>query len=45
MLAGGKVIFYNDDKSKNTFLGEVKISKNGELSLIIQPNGGFVLIK
>ena len=45
MLTDGKAIIYNDDKNKNTFKGDVKISKNGELSITIQPKGGFVLVK
>ena len=45
MLAGGKATIYNDDKNKNTFIDEVKISKNGEISITIQPKGGFVLTK
>ena len=45
MLEGGKAIIYNDDKNKNTFIDEVKVSKSGEVSITIQPNGGFVITK
>ena len=45
MIAGGKATIYNDDKNKNTFTDEIKVSKNGEVSITIQPNGGFVLTK
>lgn len=44
MLAGQKVAMYNDDKNRETYQGEVNISKKGEISITIQPNGGFVLI-
>lgn len=43
MLADGIASLYNDDKNKNTFMKEVKISKKGEISITIQPNGGFVV--
>jgi hypothetical protein len=43
MLAGKTVTMYNDDKKKETFMKEVKVSKNGDISITIQPNGGFVI--
>ena len=43
MLAGSKISVYNDDKNKETFMDEDSVSKNGEFSITIQPNGGFVL--
>ncbi|WP_111308207.1 glycoside hydrolase family 97 protein [Confluentibacter sediminis] len=43
MLTGGKATLYNDDKNKNPLMEDVKISKKGEVSITIQPNGGFVL--
>ena len=43
MLAGQTVTVYNDKSSKETNKSTVKVSKNGELSIIIQPNGGFVI--
>ncbi|WP_100609907.1 glycoside hydrolase family 97 protein [Confluentibacter lentus] len=43
MLADGKAKIYNDDKNKNASLEDIKISKKGEISITIQPNGGFVL--
>ena len=43
MLAGITVTMYNDDKNKETYMKEVKVSKNGEISVTIQSNGGFVL--
>ncbi|WP_081820668.1 glycoside hydrolase family 97 protein [Sediminibacter sp. Hel_I_10] len=43
MLAGSKINVYNDDKNKSTFMDEISIAKNGELSITIQSNGGFVI--
>ncbi|WP_100614368.1 glycoside hydrolase family 97 protein [Confluentibacter citreus] len=43
MLADGKATIYNDDKNKNASLEDIKISKKGEISITMQPNGGFVL--
>lgn len=43
MLKGQTLKLYNDDKNKQTYLDEVKVSKKGEISITIQPNGGFVL--
>ena len=45
MLAGKNVSMYNDDKNKITYLKQISISNNGEISIAIQPNGGFVLTK
>ena len=45
MLAGQKVAIYNDKKDGTPFTESVSISKNGKFSVIIQPNGGFVLTK
>ena len=43
MLAGKTVKFYNDDKNREIYSKDLKIDKNGELEIEIQPNGGFVL--
>jgi hypothetical protein len=43
MLSGKKVQVYNDDSNQNTYHKELKIEKNGELEINIQPNGGFVI--
>ncbi len=43
MLAGQNITVYNDKDTKETYTTSVKVSKKGELSITIQPNGGFVL--
>jgi hypothetical protein len=43
MLVGKEVAMYNDDSDKVTYMEQVEISEGGELSITIQPNGGFVL--
>ena len=43
MFAGQKVKMYNDRKEDKTYLDIVKIQDMGEISITIQPNGGFVL--
>jgi hypothetical protein len=43
MLAGQSITIYNDKNTKETYTTSVKVSKNGELSITIQPNGGFIL--
>lgn len=45
MFKGQNVMMYNDKVDKATYISNVKVSKNGELSIAIQPNGGFVLTK
>ncbi len=45
MLAGQNVAIYNDNKKKETYLNKIKVNDNGEVSITIQPNGGFVLTK
>jgi hypothetical protein len=45
MLAGQKVAMYNDNRNKETYMDYVKVSDNGDVSITIQPNGGFVLTK
>lgn len=44
MLAGKTVKLYNDRKDRTPELKEVKINKNGELSLTLQPDGGAVIV-
>lgn len=43
MLAGQSITMYNDKADKETYTTNLKVSKNGELSITIQPNGGFVV--
>jgi hypothetical protein len=43
MLAGQSITMYNDKVDKETYTTNLKVSKNGELSITIQPNGGFVV--
>ncbi|WP_255157717.1 glycoside hydrolase family 97 C-terminal domain-containing protein [Siphonobacter sp. BAB-5385] len=43
MLAGKKAQLCNDNASKETYTKEVQIKQNGELTVEIQPNGGFVI--
>jgi hypothetical protein len=43
MLSRQSVIMYNDKANNETYTASVKVSKNGELSITMQPNGGFVL--
>mgnify|MGYP000860509979 CR=1 FL=1 len=45
MFAGQKVNLYNDRKSKETYMESLAIPENGEVSVTIQPNGGFVITK
>jgi hypothetical protein len=45
MFAGKDVVMYNDDKSRKTSMGSFTVPGNGEVSIMIQPNGGFVLTK
>jgi len=43
MLAGKKVLLYNDDGGKAAFTKEISINKKGVAEIEMQPNGGFVL--
>ncbi|WP_215224626.1 glycoside hydrolase family 97 protein [Echinicola shivajiensis] len=43
MLKGQEVSLYNDDKERQPKLQTVKVGKNGELTVMVQPRGGFVL--
>ena len=45
MFAGCKVAMYNDKTNKETFMDHVSVSDYGEVTITIQPNGGFVLTK
>jgi hypothetical protein len=42
-FAGKKAVFYGDDKNKETFFKEISVAKNGDLEIIMQSGGGFVL--
>lgn len=43
MLAGKKAQLCNDDDSKGTYQKEVEIKQNGDLTVELQSNGGFVI--
>jgi len=43
MLNGKKVSIYNDDKKRQPTLSSVNIKKGGEVTVSIQPRGGFVI--
>ncbi|UCS93339.1 glycoside hydrolase family 97 protein [Echinicola marina] len=43
MLKGQEVSLYNDDKERQPTLQTVKVGKNGELTVTVQPRGGFVI--
>jgi hypothetical protein len=43
MLAGQNAVLYNDKKTKETYMENIKVSANGEVTITIQPNGGFIL--
>ncbi len=43
MLAGQKVALYHDNKNKEIGLDQVSVSGSGDISITIQPNGGFVI--
>jgi hypothetical protein len=45
MLAGAEVSLYNDDKNRNTVLQTATVKANGEMTVTMQPGGGFVLTK
>jgi len=43
MLAGKEVTRYYDDSNLKPFTGKIKVGKNGEVPVTIQPNGGLIL--
>jgi hypothetical protein len=45
MFAGKDVVMYNDNKTRQTSMNTLRVPDNGEVSITIQPNGGFVLTK
>lgn len=45
MLAKQSVSMYNDKKDGTPFQEMVKVSNNGQFTVTLQPNGGFVLVK
>lgn len=45
MLAGQTATKYSDDKKRTAQLSESKVKPNGEVQLVIQPEGGIVLVK
>jgi hypothetical protein len=44
MLSKQTVTMYNDKKDGTPFHETVKVSKKGQLTITLQPNGGFVLV-
>lgn len=45
MFADKDVVMYNDNKTRQTSMNTLRVPDNGEISITIQPNGGFVLTK
>lgn len=45
MVAGGDVTLYTDDQNKHPQMEEVNLSGEGDLSVTMQPGGGFVLVR
>lgn len=43
MLAGKKVVLYDDDRKRNFRVAEITVKADGEVRLVIQPEGGVVL--
>ena len=43
MLAGKKVVLYDDDRKRNSRVAEITVKADGEVRLVIQPEGGVVL--
>ena len=43
MLAGKKVQLYADNPNGEPYTKDVEVKKNGELKLIMQSGGGFVI--
>ena len=44
MFAGQKITMYNDDNNKEPFMNSVDCGRNGEITITMQPSGGFVLV-
>ena len=42
---GDKVMLYQDDKKRNPYTENITLKKNNELSITIQAQGGFLLVK
>lgn len=45
MMAGAKVLLYEDQQDRNPVLKELQVNKNGKVVLTIQPEGGVILVK
>ncbi len=45
MLAGKTATIYNDNRNNETYMKTITVSEDGDISLTIQPNGGFVITK
>lgn len=42
---GDKITFYNDDKKLNPCAEKITMKKSKEITIMIQPKGGVVLMK
>ncbi|OPZ24858.1 MAG: hypothetical protein BWZ00_01917 [Bacteroidetes bacterium ADurb.BinA174] len=42
-FAGKTITRYADDKNFVSFTDNLKVKKNGEIPVVIQPNGGIIL--
>ncbi|MFC2136592.1 glycoside hydrolase family 97 catalytic domain-containing protein [Bacteroidota bacterium] len=45
MFAGKTVTIYNDNRKNETYMKTISVSEDGDISLTIQSNGGFVITK
>lgn len=45
MFAGMEVTKYYDKKDRSSHMEKVNIKKNGEITLLIQPEGGMILVR
>ncbi len=43
LTAGQSVSYYTDDKNGYAELKQVKVDKKGQLKVVMQPNGGFII--
>ncbi|MFB9863761.1 glycoside hydrolase family 97 protein [Rufibacter immobilis] len=44
MFSGKEVVFYGDNKDGSSYTKKVKVARNGELKVTIQPQGGIVVV-
>ena len=43
MIAGKKATVYDDDKKRNPRMSETVVKADGEIQLVIQPEGGIIV--